>query len=944
MIPELHGLNPVAFQQLAAALATRALGAKAQAFGRGPDGGRDFTFDGVLTWSGDEGPVDVWDGHTVFQVKKKDRLADEPRRDAAWLAGQINDELDAWANPEGSRGRAPDYLVFVTNVPLTAVPSGGGFDTVHASVKRRLSELKNPDLADPSESPRSKRGKRDRAAQIRPLRGWRIWDGNQIEQLLTAYPEVRRGFPGMLTAGDVLAQIRDITGITASDEVEGALRRHAMARLIEDRFVYFDEAGTDPSEKTALHDVVVDLPIAEHRSAGTAHPAMILKHVIEHGDRCLSPESPLVPSRRHIVLAAGPGNGKSTISKFLAQIYRASLLDGAQVSAAHSVVIQGVRDALTRLNCPMPTNRRWPLRIDLAEYSEHFTSEGESSLLRWIAGKVNRSAIAGVIMPHHLASWLRQWPWLLILDGLDEVTVVAARRRLIQEIESFVAEADVVGADLLVVVTTRPTGYSEEIDPGDFVRVDLARFSAPEALAYGRLVAGVRLKGETSRRERLLQRLEAATADDSLRHLMQTPLQVLILTLVLESSGTLPTSRFGLFDLYYTAVYRREVSKGLGVSSLLQRHQPHIDELHERVGFELQCQSEAGDGAMAAMSIPDLRELVRQGLRGHGFEVDGNDGHVVDEIMDAATLRLVLLAPRTDGGVGFDVRSLQELMAARHLTARSDQLALDALRIAAASPHWRNTWIFAAGRAFALRNEALQQSIVTLVEGVDTGAPQRLSRLVPVGPGLALDLLDDGLARSYPTLEERILRTAMQVLADPLPPDALGVARALIRTADGSPRLRHVIANALREGLAGRAGLAATTQAVQGSISTAVAELGANAELLGLGQVKVVGVTATSSAPDREDADVLVDSLVDDPATRDALHAAVLEIRRLLGNRHLEAGEPIYAVLQNADLASALELTFETERDATTILCIRDRVLPAVWRAPVGPQLRQALS
>lgn len=58
---------------------------------------------------------------------------------------------------------------------------------------------------------------------------------------------------------------------------------------------------------------------------------------------------------------------------------------------------------------------------------------------------------------------------------------------------------------------------------------------------------------------------------------------------------------------------------------------------------------------------------------------------------------------RTRGadGYGFDVRSLQELMAAMHLTTASPPPVEARLRLAAANPHWRNAWIFAAGRLFS---------------------------------------------------------------------------------------------------------------------------------------------------------------------------------------------------------------------------------------------------
>lgn len=81
-------MDPTSFQQLAAALAMRAIGPGIHPFGRGPDGGRDFTFHGLIPWSGIHGePAEHWDGYTVFQVKHHAPLRRD-QRDARWHVGR----------------------------------------------------------------------------------------------------------------------------------------------------------------------------------------------------------------------------------------------------------------------------------------------------------------------------------------------------------------------------------------------------------------------------------------------------------------------------------------------------------------------------------------------------------------------------------------------------------------------------------------------------------------------------------------------------------------------------------------------------------------------------------------------------------------------------------------------------------------------------------------
>jgi hypothetical protein len=177
-------------------------------------------------------------------------------------------------------------------------------------------------------------------------------------------------------------------------------------------------------------------------------------------------------------------------------------------------------------------------------------------------------------------------------------------------------------------------------------------------------------------------------------------------------------------------------------------------------------------------------------------------------------VRLVLLAPRGHG-FGFDVRPLQELSAAHHLTNGEFREVAERLEPIAASPHWRNTWIFAAGRIFASGQDHLLPGIVGLVEKVDHSAPCRLGRVVPVGPRLALALLDDGMARAWPVYNDRLLALGLQVLHEPQPPDLLAITRVLLRYADGGDAQRQAVAAGLRGLLAGPSTTRTTVERMQ---------------------------------------------------------------------------------------------------------------------------------
>lgn len=170
----------------------------------------------------------------------------------------------------------------------------------------------------------------------------------------------------------------------------------------------------------------------------------------------------------------------------------------------------------------------------------------EVRLTRWIADQITKRC-DHQITPALLQSWLRAWPWILILDGLDEVTQATIRRRLIEIIDEFIADADDIDADLMVVVTTRPSGFTERFASEGFAELHLLPLEPLGATAFASLVIKDRLADDPERRDTVEQRLAIAQTDPAQQRLMETPLQVLIMSFIHERFATLPSHRYRLF-------------------------------------------------------------------------------------------------------------------------------------------------------------------------------------------------------------------------------------------------------------------------------------------------------------------------------------------------------------------------------------------------------------
>jgi hypothetical protein len=103
---DLTRLGERAFEEMCRALAVRVLGDNVQAFGDGPDGGRELTWEGTVAYPGSDSHAH-WSGYGVLQAKF--RRHNVGTNDLDWLRGQLRGEFAAWLNPGGGSGACGNY-------------------------------------------------------------------------------------------------------------------------------------------------------------------------------------------------------------------------------------------------------------------------------------------------------------------------------------------------------------------------------------------------------------------------------------------------------------------------------------------------------------------------------------------------------------------------------------------------------------------------------------------------------------------------------------------------------------------------------------------------------------------------------------------------------------------------------------------------------------------
>jgi hypothetical protein len=714
---DLDRLGAGEFENLTQALAVKVLGPGVHVFGLGPDGGREATFEGRIDWSPSDADL-AWEGYTVIQAKHHHRPT-KTRADTGWLIDQLKVEFQKWERNRSKtkrKSRMPEYFIVATNVAPSSVPEVGGQDALDRLMAEWCGRL--------------------------GVRGWRVWHYDYLCRLLDDSYDIRRAYSGLVMPGDVLSHL--LASLDA-DRVDLAdvMTRQAARELVRDQWLRLSQAGSRTTEKLALSFVAVDLP-ASRVDAEVSRQVEVLDEILRVGNEVLRP-SVTRGTNPHLVLVGGPGQGKSTVSQLICQTYRLALLGQQHDSADVQTVVSGLLNNVARIGARRANMLRWPFLIELRAYADAVAGGESLSILRYIAQQVTARG-SDSITAAQVRTWLSDWPWLLVLDGLDEIASPAVRGHVMQLIDDFLVEAQTVDADLLVVATSRPLGYAGEFTPDRYSQLDLDDLNVDRAIAYADRLADIRLSDDPDMCEQVKTRVREAATEDATARLMRSPLQVTIMSLLLEARLRVPRARYALFDAYYDTIYAREVGKGGAIGRLLEEGRADIDAIHERVGFDLQCLSEQVGESDAAISEAALLGIADDRLKSEGH-LESQAGPQGRAIVEAATQRLVLVVPKGDSGFGFEVRSLQEFMAARAVASGEDQRVLARLRLMVPSAHWRNTWLLAAGRVFSQR-EHLRAGVLGLLTEVDS--IDQVHRAVSAGASLAIDLLADDIASTSP--------------------------------------------------------------------------------------------------------------------------------------------------------------------------------------------------
>ncbi|MBA4010222.1 MAG: hypothetical protein C0481_00010 [Phenylobacterium sp.] len=785
MTYDLSRFSTQSFERFAQSLAVAQLGPSTQIFGAGADGAREATFEGDFTPFGSD---QARNGYVVAQAKflTKSKGA---AQDLAWLKRQADIELRKFKSPR--RGlRTPGFYILVTNVTLTpgaknAKGKGGGtLDQMIAHMESWKRDLGVEDV-------------------------W-IWHADVLTALLDLHPGVRTTFGAWTLAGDVLSAMLDSF---KAPEFASVIHRVVRNELKDQRGVKNQDSGRTTGQQIYVDDVFVDLPLNPHTlfervdwadanedaatldeededdEEGSEEPDEhedgedetpewddlvdnwnIVRAVMEklsdklsHLDK--SHATPRATAYQRLVVLGGPGQGKSTIGQYLAQLLRARLLQAGPGTAAE---IEAVAESTIRRaaeeGVPLTGPLRFPIHVPLPRYADTISKAGEEapSLLRFVADGFARIS-EEEIETKRLREWLGYYPSAIILDGLDEVPRTGNRGEVIRQIERLVGDIHESGADTLVIVTSRPQGYLNDLDRKHWMHWSLADLDPHHAVRFAERLGDV-LITDPHRRAEVIAILAEAAEDPSTAPLMISPLQVSLLFSLVQTSNNIPKDRWTLFERHYETLRDREIAKGGGNGDLIRKYKSQIDRIHYDAGFILQVRAEKQGNASAHFTLGEFRDLISRNVKLAILD-EAECERVTARIMDVATNRLVFLGDRNEGRIAFDVRSLQEFMAAARIMVSPEPLIKARLTAIAYRSHWAHVFRIACSKVYAEASlEEFREEILTILGRLDCGDVGIDYKSIRAGARTAIALLTDSTAGARETDRAKLMNRALRVL------------------------------------------------------------------------------------------------------------------------------------------------------------------------------------
>jgi len=729
---DLNRLNNSEFENLVQALSVKMFNYESIIFGAGPDGAREATFEGACTLP-NQGTTN---GYHVVQAKFKECFTKLDKQNWNWAKNEFAKEMDKFKSIQ--RGlKTPDVYVFFTNIQFTSVHKTGGRDKIENFKKGYISLI--PKII--------------------------IYGYDDICAFLDTNRDVATTYSSFILSGDILQELYSSIQIQNKKDQQ-ILYRYLSKEFEEDLYSKLEQANELTDQKINLDKVFVDLNILGD-NLGEEDNVKFVSHCINLGNNTFKDK------QFKMVFIGGPGQGKSTVTQYLAQIYRAYFLSVSKINLSQNVksFLKNHIDADKQPKC-----YRFPIRIVLSDYAEWLNREKNkglsSSVLSYIQYRIQYRADENFSNFGDFRVMLEKLSFLFIFDGLDEVPATSNRNEVIIEISEFINfELHTIHCDALVIATTRPQGYSNEFDKKHYTHFTLGDLDSETCFEYlKKLLSNTLDSGDE--RTRQLKILKEALDTEVTSNIMRTPLQATIMSILVKSGGKPSKDKFSLFNDYYITMVKREKQKN--VFKIISEHEEYINEIHYRLANRLQLISQKEENSSSYLNINDFKVLVEDYFIEQGLQ-EADKVKYTNEIMDAIIDRLVFIVEKEDSKIGFAIRSTQEYFSAMmNVHNQSDENVIMNIKTIAESIYWRNVFIFMIG--YIAKNKVYFLSNIDSYLSELNGSTLEFrelssSKISNYGTQLALEILSESILASRPNEENKFIKHLKNIVNIIVPQD-----------------------------------------------------------------------------------------------------------------------------------------------------------------------------
>jgi hypothetical protein len=569
-----------------------------------------------------------------------------------------------------------------------------------------------------------------------------LWQEHVIAWL-DQFPAVWRAFPEIFPGGQapILAEVAG----TPSEELPRSLRLALAEQYRRDRVIRFKQITLEqPLSKLfvdldvrASHFVQqVALPLSAFSTGVQVPPSdsgevLIDSSGTQYEERISSlaflSSEPRAHTRK-IALAGGPGQGKSTITQMLAQLYREVLLQKGDVTERFGSLIRKVR---------------FPIRIELRLFAE-WLGGTDRSVEQYLAEVFSKDSGGRNITVDNIQDLVSRSPTLLILDGLDEIGSDELRNEVVLKSTECVRRfEEELKSDLRVIITSRPpaiAGRQEQLK--GFTSAHLSTLNAGQVAEYVQRWTEVQCD-EATEREIIAESFNKRKEEVHVEALAKNPMQLSVLLHFIRLKGeAFPDRRAELYREYFKTLIDRDVIK----SPELLKNRDVIENLHEVIGFEIHSRAE-GDQASYSLTRQGLLKVVENWL-----SVQTSHGGRAAELFKLGEERLglivVLKGEGTAARYGFEIQPVREYFAAAFINDKCEGNANEIFQAMILRPFWREVALFLAG----LRRANEKADLLSRAKIVDDDRSEGWRQ--------------DGMGIVSQLLQERVLTTPRHVFRD----------------------------------------------------------------------------------------------------------------------------------------------------------------------------------